>query len=159
MARLANKIALIAGGASVPARLLSRRTLFAVIVSSILVFPVSGTNAGEADTASDNWQSYFGNDKAWSYSSLDQINRENVGKLLPAWAFSAGVSQDGLSATPLVIDGVLFLPTTQNSVIAFDAGTGRLRWPYTVKHSVGRSGPLKTTGLTDGFRVIIFASA
>jgi len=38
MARLANKIALITGGASVPARLLSRRTLFAVIVSSILVF-------------------------------------------------------------------------------------------------------------------------
>jgi len=42
MARLADKIALITGGASVPARLLSRRTLFAVIVSSILVFPVSG---------------------------------------------------------------------------------------------------------------------
>jgi len=159
MARLADKIALITGGASVPARLLSRRTLFAVIVSSILVFPVSGTNAGEADTASDNWQSYFGNDKAWSYSSLDQINRENVGKLLPAWAFSAGASQDGLSATPLVIDGVLFLPTTQNSVIALDAGTGRLVWTYTDKPSEGRSGPRKPIGLAAGFGLIFIASA
>src|SRR5258706_15871817 len=94
------------------------RALFAAVVSGILVSHVSGTNASEADTVSDNWQSYFGNDKAWSYSGLDQINRQNVGKLLPAWAFSAGASQDGLSATPLVIDRVLYLPTTQNSVIA-----------------------------------------
>ena len=106
-----------------------------------------------------DWPSYFGNDAAWSYSALTQIDRENVANLVPAWAFSAGPSENGLSATPLVLDGVIYLPTTQNSVVALEAATGRLLWTYTNAPSEGRSGPRKPIGLAAGFGLIYIASA
>jgi alcohol dehydrogenase (cytochrome c) len=108
---------------------------------------------------SADWTSYFGDDAASSYSPQSQINRANVAHLVPAWAFSAGPSDNGLSATPLVIDGILYLPTTQNSVIALDAATGRLVWTYTNTPSEGRSGPRKPIGLAAGFGFIYIASA
>jgi alcohol dehydrogenase (cytochrome c) len=82
-----------------------------------------------------------------------------VAKLSPAWAFSAGPSENGLSATPLVLDGVLYLPTTQNSVVALEATTGRILWTYTNAPSLGRSGPRKPLGLAAGFGQIYIASA
>jgi len=133
--------------------------LFALFVLGILSFPSLRVNAADTGKISGNWESYFGNEKAWSFSGLDQINRENVAKLLPAWAFSTGTAQDGLSATPLVIDGVLYFPTTQNSVIALDAASGRIVWTYTDKPSEGRSGPRKPIGLAAGFGSIFLASA
>src|ERR1700736_4116693 len=56
-----------------------------------------------------NWLTYFGNNRAWSYSPLNQITRENVKDLLPAWAFSTGEVQGGLVSTPLVMNGVMYL--------------------------------------------------
>ena len=109
--------------------------------------------------AAGNWETYLGNHQAWSYSALEQINTQTVQKLTPAWAFSAGANQDGLSATPLVIDGVLYFATTQNSVIALDAATGHIAWTYTNKPSEGRSGPRKPLGLAAGFGLIYIASA
>src|SRR5260370_280252 len=63
----------------------------------------------------------------WGYSPLDQITPANVGRLQPQWAFSTGVSS-GHQAAPLVNDGVMFVSTPGNQVIAIDARTGRLLW-------------------------------
>jgi alcohol dehydrogenase (cytochrome c) len=125
----------------------------------LFVLQLLPTNAAENPSRAGNWPSYFGNDRAWSYSNLDQINRQNVDKLLPVWAFSAGTAKDGLGATPLVIDGVLFFPTAQNSVIALDAVSGRIVWTYTAQPSEGRSGPRKPIGLAAGFGLIYIASS
>jgi alcohol dehydrogenase (cytochrome c) len=124
----------------------------------LAAFCVSACPAAETGGAAD-WPSYFGNDAAWSYSALTQIDRENVANLVPAWAFSAGPSENGLSATPLVLDGVIYLPTTQNSVVALEAATGRLLWTYTNAPSEGRSGPRKPIGLAAGFGHVYIASA
>jgi alcohol dehydrogenase (cytochrome c) len=117
------------------------------------------TCAARADGASGDWPSYFGNDRAWSYSSLDQIDRGNVSKLVPVWAFSAGATDKGLSTTPLVLDGVLFLPTAQNEVFALDAATGRVLWSYRDKPAEGRSGPRRPLGLAAGFGMIFLAAS
>jgi alcohol dehydrogenase (cytochrome c) len=131
----------------------------AALLMTFSLVPVLHSNAAEPDKASANWASYYGNDKAWSFSALSQIDRRNVERLVPAWAFSAGPNQDGLSATPLVIDGVMFFPTTQNSVIALDAASGRIVWTYNNKPSEGRSGPRKPLGLAAGFGLIYIGSA
>jgi alcohol dehydrogenase (cytochrome c) len=76
-----------------------------------------------------NWLMYgrdFGNQR---FSPLDQINRENVRNLVPVWSFQTGVP-DGLEATPLVVDGVIFLSTSWNHVYAIDARTGAELWHY-----------------------------
>jgi alcohol dehydrogenase (cytochrome c) len=64
-----------------------------------------------ADKEPQNWLSFYGNYRGWSYSGLKQIKPENVKQLLLAWAFPAGFPppnvglKAGLEATPLVVDG------------------------------------------------------
>ena len=115
--------------------------------------------AGHAAENAANWPSYFGNHGAWSYSSLNQIDTNNVARLMPAWSFAIGKSPDGLSATPLVLDGVLFLPTPQNEVFALDAATGQVIWTYREKPLTGRTGARKPLGLAAGFGFIFLAAS
>ena len=65
----------------------------------------------------------------WGYSPLDQIDRTNVGDLRLAWsrALRAGGRQQG---TPLVYDGVLYMPNPSDVIQAIDAVTGDLLWEY-----------------------------
>jgi alcohol dehydrogenase (cytochrome c) len=65
----------------------------------------------------------------WGYSPLQQITAANVGKLQPAWVFSTGVT-NGHEAPPMVNNGVMFVATPGNQVIAIDAKTGALLWRY-----------------------------
>ena len=64
----------------------------------------------------------------WGYSPLDQIDRRNVGELRMVWsrALTAGNQQ----GTPLVHDGVLYMPNPRDVIQAIDAVTGDLLWEY-----------------------------
>jgi alcohol dehydrogenase (cytochrome c) len=65
----------------------------------------------------------------WGYSPLAQITPDNVKQLRPAWVFSTGVNS-GHEAPPIVNDGVMFVATPGNQVIALDARSGSLLWRY-----------------------------
>ena len=65
----------------------------------------------------------------WGYSPLDQITPTNVTRLQPAWVFATGVT-NGHEAPPMVNNGVMFVATPGNQVIALDAKTGDLLWRY-----------------------------
>jgi alcohol dehydrogenase (cytochrome c) len=75
-----------------------------------------------------NWLSYNGDYTGRRYSSLDQINVSNVGKLRAQWVFHAPNS-DSLEATPVVVDGMMFV-TSANDAYALDAQSGRVVWHY-----------------------------
>jgi len=88
-----------------------------------------------------NWLTYYGAYNGQRYSPLDQINTENVKRLLPAWVFQAGTtgliagaSTYSFEATPIVVDGVMFLSGWDGWVWALDAKTGTEIWRY--KHAV-----------------------
>src|ERR1700678_3421287 len=55
----------------------------------------------------------------WGYSPLENITPANVNRLQPAWVFSTGVSS-GHESAPLVNNGVMFVSTPGNQVIALD---------------------------------------
>src|SRR5438874_6850454 len=65
---------------------------------------------------------------AWGYSTLDQINKDNVENLRVAWTWSlaSGVTE----IAPLVHDGVLFVWNWGDKVQALNAATGDLLWEY-----------------------------
>jgi len=65
----------------------------------------------------------------WGYSPLDQIATGNVNKLQPVWVFSTGVTS-GHEAPPIVNNGVMFVATPSNQVIALEAKTGALLWRF-----------------------------
>ena len=74
------------------------------------------------------------------FSSLQQINRKNVGALKRAWTYHTGEMNRGnetdrhhiapFETTPLVVDGMLYLSTPSNRVIALDAETGEEIWQF-----------------------------
>ena len=76
-----------------------------------------------------NWLMYRGNYQGWGYSPLDKITPQNVKKLAPVWAFSSGVSE-GHQSPPVVNNGVMFITTPQQQVIALNAKTGDVLWRY-----------------------------
>jgi quinoprotein glucose dehydrogenase len=87
------------------------------------------------------WPAYGGDPGGTKYSSLKQINRANVTTLKPAWTYHTGDVSDGTAwpvrsafeTTPLVIDGVLYLTTPFNRVIALEADTGKELWAFDPK--------------------------
>src|SRR4029077_15182827 len=62
-------------------------------------------------------------------SPLDQITPATVSRLQPAWVVSTGVT-NGHEAPPIVNNGVMFVATPGNQVIALDAKTGGVLWRY-----------------------------
>jgi alcohol dehydrogenase (cytochrome c) len=65
----------------------------------------------------------------WGFSPLSEIDTGNVGRLQPVWVLSTGMT-GGHEAPPIVNDGVMFVATPGNQVIAIDARTGTQLWRY-----------------------------
>jgi quinoprotein glucose dehydrogenase len=79
-----------------------------------------------------DWRVYGGSSDGTRYSALDQINRQNVTRLEPAWVYDTGdaFASSEMQCNPIVVDGVLFATTPKLRVIALDAATGALRWSF-----------------------------
>ena len=76
-----------------------------------------------------NWLMYRREYNSWGYSPLSKINTRNVTSLEPVWTMSTGTTE-GHQAPPIVNDGVMFVTTPFNQVLAIDAATGDLLWRY-----------------------------
>ena len=75
-----------------------------------------------------DWLSWRRDHSASGYSPLQQVNRQNVGKLGLAWAWPM---EDGhQEQEPIVYKGVMYLPHSNNVVQALNARTGELIWEY-----------------------------
>lgn len=81
-----------------------------------------------AADAQTDWPSYGNDPGAMRYAPLRQINRSNVERLQLAWTFRTG--QPGSEATPIVVNGVMYL-TAPDGVYAIVPETGELLWKYT----------------------------
>jgi len=89
--------------------------------------PVTGERL--LDPEDGNWLSIRRTYDGWGYSPLDQIDTDNVGNLRPVWGFATGESRVHESA-PVVNNGVMFITTPNNQVIAINAVTGDLLWRH-----------------------------
>jgi alcohol dehydrogenase (cytochrome c) len=76
-----------------------------------------------------NWLTYSGTYNAQRYSTLNQITRENVGRLRVAWIYQVG-SRHKLETSSLVFDGVMYISEPPSDVTALDLKTGRPIWSY-----------------------------
>lgn len=87
------------------------------------------TDARLKNPEPENWLMWRGNYEGHGHSPLDQITADNVGDLVPAWVYSTGVTE-GHQAPPMVNDGIMYVSTPQNQILALDATTGNEIWRY-----------------------------
>ena len=83
------------------------------------------------------WAAYGGGAHSSQYSALDQINRANVARLEVAWTFPVTGT---VIFNPLVVDDVLFLQASANTLAAVEAATGREIWRRQMQGPVGARG-------------------
>jgi PQQ-dependent dehydrogenase (methanol/ethanol family) len=111
---------------------------------SLLMSAAFFVGASGMAMANDDLQSRIDDPKQWAiqtgdyantrYSELEQINKDNVGKLQVAWTFSTGVLR-GHEGSPLVIDDIMYVHTPfPNIVYALDLNdNGKILWKYEPK--------------------------
>ena len=108
-----------------------------VAMAAILIGPgVAGLSAqvpyervlDAAQTPAD-WLTYSGNYSSQRYSELDQVTPDNVGDLQLEWVYQSPVSGPW-QASPIVVDGVMYLTQRPNDIVALDARSGRVYWVY-----------------------------
>ena len=110
-------------------------TASAVALSAALAAPVSADVKmddilKDASTVGDVVTNGLGT-QGQRYSTLKQVNKDTVGRLVPAWTFSfGGEKQRGQESQPLVKDGVMYVTGSYSRMWAIDTKTGRELWQY-----------------------------
>jgi quinohemoprotein ethanol dehydrogenase len=83
----------------------------------------------ETDNEPNNWLSHGRNYEEQRYSTLEDINKNNIKNLELAWSFDMN-STRALEATPIVDNGIMFLTSEWSIVYAINAKTGEKIWSY-----------------------------
>ena len=114
------------------------RGLLACAVALAACSPEPSPEPARARYATE-WPSYGGDPGGQRFASLGEITRENVGRLEIAWTFHTGDVSDGkgeipsqtaFEATPILVDGLLYVCSPFNRVFALDPQTGAQRWSF-----------------------------
>ncbi len=92
------------------------------------------TESAQANPAEYEWRSYLAGTGHSHYSSLDQINTNNVDQLQTVWRFDAGESGGKstleMQCNSLIIKGILYCTSPNLEVFALNAGSGKLLWRF-----------------------------
>ncbi len=92
--------------------------------------PMTGeVEAGAVDSEAGQWTTHGGTPLEQRHSPLEQINADNVAQLGLAWSFDLG-STRGVEATPIVVNGRIFVTAPWSVLFALDARTGKLLWKF-----------------------------
>ena len=83
----------------------------------------------KASAEPQNWLTYNGTYSSTHHSALARITPANIADLELKWVWQA-TSLEKLEATPLVVDGVMYLTDPPGDAVALDARTGRVFWRY-----------------------------
>lgn len=103
-----------------------------------MLYRIAGCWALATVLSAQEWPSYGGDPGGTKYSPLKQIDRTNVTRLKVAWTYHTGDISDGkespirsaFEATPLVVDGVMYVTTAFSRLIALDPETGKELWEF-----------------------------
>jgi alcohol dehydrogenase (cytochrome c) len=111
--------------------------LAAASIPATITAQVTVDRLRNAASEPQNWLTYSGTYQSHRHTTLAQVTTANVKDLELKWVFQAQSLQSFL-ATPLVVDGVMYLTQAPNDIVALDAKTGKVFWTYHWEAKPGR---------------------
>src|SRR5688572_20531675 len=82
----------------------------------------------------NTWENYGGNKENNHYSSLTEIDTNNVSQLQPAWIFNTGdadtAKNSQIQCNPIVVDSIIYFTSPTLKLFALHAGTGKKIWEF-----------------------------
>jgi alcohol dehydrogenase (cytochrome c) len=113
---------------------LTRKLLLAQALFLTAVAAIAGRGGSASDWTqppTNDFPLVGGNWANQRYSALSQINTRNVKNLGGAWMIHLEDGQGGnMQATPIVVDGMMYITSSFQNVFAVDASTGAIKWTY-----------------------------
>jgi glucose dehydrogenase len=116
------------------------RIPLAMALGVALMSSAASAQPGKEAIKPGDWPHYTRDLAGTHFSPLDQINTANVARLTTAWSFRVRPDGGGVvvtGATPIVVDGVLYLPIG-NAVVALEGDTGKEIWRHPVANGAAR---------------------
>ncbi|MBM3289909.1 MAG: pyrroloquinoline quinone-dependent dehydrogenase, partial [Candidatus Hydrogenedentes bacterium] len=110
------------------------RTCLLALIASLGAYADKGAHGA--------WPWYLGDLARTHYSALDQIDRENVAHLEPAWTYHSGGAAQ-IQCNPIVVDGVLYGVSAERHIFALNAATGIERWRFAPPDKQAGAGVLR----------------
>jgi quinoprotein glucose dehydrogenase len=107
---------------------------------------------GQQRPPNREWTTYGADLANTHYSPLDQINKDNFGKLEVAWRFKADAlgprPEYNWESTPLEANGMIYVTAgSRRDVVALDAESGEMLWMYSINEGArGDAAPRKLSG-------------
>ena len=83
-----------------------------------------------AGSKADEWLTYSGSLDGRRYSVLTELTPANISQIQLRWVHQFDSNEPTIEATPLVVNGVLFITEPPSSVVALDAKSGKVIWRY-----------------------------
>src|SRR5690606_15717858 len=95
-------------------------------------FSLSCTPENNHEQKLHTWEVYRGSADAQQFSDLDQINKENVHLLEPAWIFHTGdnAERSPMECNPIIVGTTMYLTSASLDLIAIHAATGKPIWRF-----------------------------
>ncbi|RXK52145.1 pyrroloquinoline quinone-dependent dehydrogenase [Aquirufa rosea] len=100
-----------------------------LLTSILIVTLLSAFNRLKIVSSDEDWPSYLGGNNRNHYSTLKQINLQNVHQLQVAWTYASGDSGQ-IQANPIIINGILYSVNASVQAFALDASTGKEIWRF-----------------------------
>ena len=98
----------------------------------LILFLIASCTPSEKKFTS--WENYGGNKENNHYSSLTEIDTNNVSQLQPAWIFNTGdadtAKNSQIQCNPIIIDSVMYFTSPTLKLFAVHAGTGQKIWEF-----------------------------
>lgn len=98
------------------------------ITAAIVMFARVSVDADDREYV--NWDQPGGNVRQTKFSPLDQINKENVKELEVAWIYNSGDMSGNVQLNPSIINGIMYITTPAQVLIAVDATDGSEIWRF-----------------------------
>jgi len=128
---------------------MTRTFLFIAVVSLFILVAAGIHSRDEENLTYDKWEEYLGGPDRNHYSSLTQINRDNVKDLKVAWSYATPDSGQ-MQVNPIIVNGILFGVTSTVQAFALNAATGKQIWMFGDKSKVGSNTSRGVTYWSDG---------
>ena len=112
-------------------------SLLIVTLALITLTAQSSPNGSRGAKPYTTWTAYQGGAHSSQYSALDQINKSNVSQLEVAWTYPVA---GNITFNPIVVDNVMYVQGTGNSIVALDAATGKELWSHANQGAIGARG-------------------
>jgi quinoprotein glucose dehydrogenase len=103
-------------------------------VLPLCLFFSCNQNNNTGNVKYQDWRITGGSNESIRYSSLTQIDTNNVTQLQVAWEYHTGDADTArhsqIQCNPIIVDGVLYGTSPQLKLIALDAVTGKQKWVF-----------------------------